>query len=703
VLALLVLAGLLVQEAQTVPTFPAAVELVTVDAVVLDRDGNAVAGLARGDFVVSEDGRPQEIVGFEAFGSGGKLPATGGITIEPPGEDARPTAGRAFAVVLDDLRMAPARADGARKAAALFFERSLRDGDLVTLATTSGAAFWSSRLPEGREDLIAVLGRIRGLYVEATSLDRMSEYEAYWINAHESGPPHHAPVPDRPGFTRSEESEGAESGDSTGFSLKERVKKRWKEQNLCSATSCDSLVRQRAADFDTQRQARTRAALAAVRRSVEAMAAVRGRKSLLLFSEAMIDDSTSGWKAVVAAAREANTAVYFVDTRGLLALPGGGSAADAEATTDARTRAQIGMETTVQETAGGAFLADETGGFAIRNTNDFGKAAARVADESRVFYLLGFHAADGKAADRWRKLKVEVKRPGLTVRARRGYVLRAELAADKPAERKGKPPALPQAMARALDSVQEASSLPVRAKAYVLEPRGKDAARLLLTAEFDASGASGDARSGKREVSVRVAERDSGRELVFDGAVSVTVDGREHPAWRAFAREFDVPAGVAQARVVVRDPSSGKLGSATERVEVPVSTALRLSTPVLADKLAPGSEERSHPRPPFSAQRVFAPAGRLYCQFEVFGATTPPRVLAALAVVGPEGRVVQQAPATRIAADPDGRVVRLLGLPLDGLPEGAYELVLQVKDEASGTVVEQRESFSLAASPDALP
>jgi VWFA-related protein len=700
VLAVLVLAGFLVVQDQTVPTFPAAVEMVTVDAVVLDREGNAVAGLTREDFVVSEDGRPQEIVGFEAFGSGGKLPATGGITIEPPVEDVRPTAGRAFAIVLDDLRTAPVRADGARKAAALFFERSLRDGDLVTLATTSGAAFWSARLPQGREDLLAVLGRVKGLYVEPTSLDRMSEYEAYWINTHESGPPHHAPRPDRPGFTRSEEEEGADSGDSTGFSLKERVKKRWKEQNVCSATSCDSLVRQRAADFDTQRQGRTRAALAAVRRSVEAMAAVRGRKSLLLFSEAMIDDSTSGWRPVVAAAREANVAVYFVDTRGLVALPGGGSAADAEATTDARTRAQIGMETSVQETAGGAYLADETGGFAIRNTNDFGKAAARVADESRVFYLLGFHAPDGKAADKWRKLKVEVKRPGLEVRARRGYTLRAELGAARPAEKKGKGPSLEPAVARALDSPDDALGLPVRAKAYVLEPRGKDAARLLVTAEFDASAA-GAARSGKREVSVRVTERDTGRELAFDGAVGVTVKDDERPAWRAFAREFDVPAGVAQARVVVRDPASGTLGSVTERLEVPAPSALHLSTPILADKLEPKTEGQAQARPAFSAHRVFPPAGRLYCQFEVFGATAPPRVLAALAVVGPGGRVVQQAPPTRIAADPDGRVVRLVGLPLDGLPEGAYELVLQVHDEATGERVEQRERFSLSASPEA--
>jgi VWFA-related protein len=697
VLALAALAGFLVPQTPTVPSFPAGVEVVTVDAVVLDGDGEPVAGLTRDDFVVTEDGRPQEIVGFEAFGAAEKLPATPGITAEAPGPAALRPAGRAFAILVDDLRLAPSRAAAARQAAATFFERSLRDGDEVTLGTTSGSAWWAARLPEGRGDLEAVLARVSGLYVEPTSLDRMSEYEAYWINAHESGPPHAPPVLDRPGFTRSQASQGAESGDATGFSVKERVKQRWKDFGLCSATSCDSLVRDRAADFDTQRQARARAALTAVRRSVEAMSAVRGRKALLLFGETMVDDSTSDRRAVVAAAREANTAIYFVDVRGLAALPGGGSAADAEAGTEARTRAQIGLETAALETAGGVFLAEETGGFAVRNTNDFAAGAARIAEESRVFYLLGFYAPDGKATQKWRKLRVEVKRAGLRVRARRGYTLRPA-GAEKPAGRQ-KGPTLAPAVARALDSAHEATGLPVRAKAYVFEPRPRDVSRVLVTAEFDARGGSPSARSGRREVSIRVTQRDTGRELAYDGAVGVMVNAAEDPAWRAFAREFDLAPGVAQARVVVRDPSSGAVGAVTERLEVPAPGAFHVSTPILTDRLEPEAGGQSHPRPALTATRVFPPEGRLYCQFEVFGATPPHRVLAGLELVAADGRVAQKAPVTRIAADPDGRVVRLLGLPVDGLPAGFYELVLHVEDEATGSRLERREPFSIAPRP----
>jgi len=47
------------------PTFPSRVDLVTVDVLVFDRQGNPVEGLTRNDFTVREEGRPQEIAAFE--------------------------------------------------------------------------------------------------------------------------------------------------------------------------------------------------------------------------------------------------------------------------------------------------------------------------------------------------------------------------------------------------------------------------------------------------------------------------------------------------------------------------------------------------------------------------------------------------------------------------------------------------------------
>src|SRR6185436_13573903 len=83
-------------------------------------------------------------------------------------------------------------------------------------------------------------------------------------------------------------------------------------------------------------------------------------------------------------------------------------------------RSQMQMEQTVFAAEGSVALAEDTGGFAVSNTNDLGAGALRVADESRTYYLLGYAPPEGRGSRDWRKVKVEIKRPGLKVRARKG-------------------------------------------------------------------------------------------------------------------------------------------------------------------------------------------------------------------------------------------------------------------------------------------
>jgi hypothetical protein len=87
------------------PTFPSRVELVTVDVVVLDREGRPVRGLTRADFTVEEDGRPQEVVSFEAFVAEAPAAAPSRPPVLASNEVERPASARAFAVVVDDLGM----------------------------------------------------------------------------------------------------------------------------------------------------------------------------------------------------------------------------------------------------------------------------------------------------------------------------------------------------------------------------------------------------------------------------------------------------------------------------------------------------------------------------------------------------------------------------------------------------------------------
>jgi len=95
-------------------------------------------------------------------------------------------------------------------------------------------------------------------------------------------------------------------------------------------------------------------------------------------------------------------------------------------------------------------LAADTGGYVIRNTNDFAGALAEVADDTGRYYVLGYAPSAPAAEGTYRRIEVRVKRPGVSVRARRGYLAGLPPAAPAPAsERPGAPaaPAVPGAAA----------------------------------------------------------------------------------------------------------------------------------------------------------------------------------------------------------------------------------------------------------------
>lgn len=678
-LAGLALAGVWVRAQQSPPTFSSGVELITVDAVVVDSHGQPVAGLTRDDFVLKEDGEPQQIASFEAF-EAQAAPAEPTLpTVVASNEGGVRRAGRSFALIVDDTRMSQADAVDARRAVATFLERSLRDGDEVSLGTSSAEARWSARLPEGREDLAAVASRIQGLDNEPPTLGAMSDYEAFWIDGYES----------------------------SGGRITERVVARWTRTLVCFERDpgCPGMVRGRARSIEANRAARTRVTLQALRRGLEALAPTRGRKSMILFSRGFLEDSGTDVRDVVAAAREVNAAVYFVDVRGLVAQPGLPSAADSGGAAAPGEVGAQALEAGVLESGGAQNLADETGGFTVRNTNDLAAGAERVAAESRVFYLLGFHPTPGKSVANWRKLRVEVKRPGLTVRARRGYTLRAS-----PGAQPTKPNAMGKdaakasvnpAVSRALGSAHDEADIPLRVQAYVFGPRPNDTAHVLVAVELDVARIALTPKGKARlDVSVVASHRDSGRGFRHDDALEVAAGGPEPAGWRGFTREFELPPGVSQVRVVVRDPTNGALGSVSQRLEVPLAREFRITTPIVSDRLAPKQEGQARPQPALAVHRVFRPEGQLYCQYEVLGAARAsgqglPRVVAGLELRAADGAVVRKAEPTPVAPDPDGRLVRLIGLGLDGLAEGSYELVLQVRDELSALRVERREPFTL--------
>ena len=66
-------------------------------------------------------------------------------------------------------------------------------------------------------------------------------------------------------------------------------------------------------------------------------------------------------------------------------------------------------------------IAEETGGIAVVNQNDFGKAIRRIDAEMSDYYVLGFYSKNPDPLRKNRRLEVKVKRPGIISIFRREY------------------------------------------------------------------------------------------------------------------------------------------------------------------------------------------------------------------------------------------------------------------------------------------
>ena len=69
-------------------------------------------------------------------------------------------------------------------------------------------------------------------------------------------------------------------------------------------------------------------------------------------------------------------------------------------------------------------IAEETGGIAVVNQNDFDKALKRIDNETSDYYVLGYYSSNPDQLKRIRKIEVKTTRTGLNVFGRSEYVLR---------------------------------------------------------------------------------------------------------------------------------------------------------------------------------------------------------------------------------------------------------------------------------------
>ena len=298
---------------------------------------------------------------------------------------------------------------------------------------------------------------------------------------------------------------------------------------------------------------------------------------------AHVDDEHT-YRQLLDEANRTNTSFYPVDPRGLAvfdtpidaAPPGAIGTTPAPTSVVSDFAALRGRLETLRN------LASATDG-KMTETNDLTGGLKKIADDLSDYYLLGYYSTNAKADGTFRKITVRVKRPGVAVRARRGYLAptEAEVAARKAATAAPDPEVATRESALAsLGAIRSdrpfhmAAGLEWHVTAAGSQPRPA----IWIAGEMDIAAARDLAWSAGAEASITVTSAD-GQAVASEQAKVSTVS-------RAFLLHLtsDLPAGEYLVRARLQGAPGGG-ADASEQVRVVVPDARGTATTALGQSL----------------------------------------------------------------------------------------------------------------------
>ena len=671
--------------------------LVLVDVRVTSK-GKLVTDLTAKDFRVFEDGVPQTITSF-SLENVEKLAQASTANGSPPTID------------LDKLppNIPPATILQDHRLTLLFFDVSSMQPDDLMRALKAATTFVKQRLTPA--DLVAVVTYTSSLrVVQNFTNDRDALSKA--LN----------------GILVGEESSNLAAGGSVG------------EAGTTNASG-EEVVTQDVSDAFTPDETEfnifnTDEKLAAVESLADMLRGVPGRKSVIHFSSGITGtgiENQAQLLATVAAANQSNVSLYTMDTRGLMALPPGGDASSASPSGTAlysgsAVSSQLSSMHSSRETL--ASLAQDTGGRTFYDTNDFGQAFQEVQSENSSYYLLGYSPTNTHSDGRFRKIRVEVLRPGVKVQARPGYYapknFRQFTREDKEAQ-----------LQQAINLDEPFLDLPfVVDTSYFQRP--DNTYYVVLAAKIPGSAVQLLKKSNAHETEfdfIWRATDPSGKPVgVLRDTLPVKVIGESYDMLLAgnflYEGSLVLPPGKFQLKVLVRENQSGKMGTFEEPLNLPpFSTGgLALSSVVLSNEVkASGGNAGRRNKPkgendnPLkledksvlpSVTRVFRTNQDLFVLLESYAgksaskatapgtanAAVPPSV--ALAFFRRGAKVADAGPFPgKVGKSSDGKASYFVDIPLTKFHPGRYTLQVNVLDPAHDRVAFARVPMAIVPAP----
>lgn len=676
-------------------TFRTDVNLVEVHAVVTDARGEFVRDLTRDDFKIFESGRVQTPSVFQLVDTpmAAQTRKTTSLTAEP---DVRASAarfeGRLYVLVLDDLHTNALRSQSVRRAARQFIERHLADGDLAAVVHTSGRSDAGQELTPSRRLLLAAVDRFHGQKLPSITAERLAVH----LN------------------DRDLERAMNSSGDTGSAS----------SSNATSRTEDPR---------DAERGMNAQRALGAIRNIAKWMSDVPGRrKSLVLFSEGIEYDiydvfnnrAASSIMAdardAVAAAQRANVTIFAVDPRGLTQL--GDEAITIQSLSDdpqvdyGTSRGFANELLMAQESL--ISLAQETGGLAVVRQSDLAGGLARIERDTSRYYILGYVADPTTSPGKFRKIEVKVNRPGLTIRARRGYVP-ADL---KSAERRdtGVKAGTSPALAAALGNPVPVGDVPMRVWAAPFKGTGKSAS-VALAVEIDGSALQyrqqGDRFLENLELSIVAADHDGKIRGSDRQTLNLKLKPETHQRLTSgggvrMLSRIELPPARYQLRIGLHESNGGAVSTVPLDLEVPDYAKLpfALSGLVITSTAAPRLMtprpdpllKEALPLPPV-ATRSFDPKETMAVFAEIYDRSAPsPHEVDVKVVVVPDGSSSPVFAATETQTMAASATTRTHGyraeIPLNGMAPGDYVLRLEASSRAGNHTAAREIPFTVGRS-----
>jgi hypothetical protein len=413
----------------------------------------------------------------------------------------------------------------------------------------------------------------------------------------------------------------------------------------------------------------------------------------------------SEMRDVIAAATRANVSIYAIDPRGLYfpgdeAMQVSGLPADAEALGLGVFALQDELRMS-QDTLRG--ISEETGGFASVSSNDFATAFQRIVDANSTYYVLGYYSTNEKRDGRYRKIDVRLTRPGLEVKARKGYAApRGKPAAEKAV---GAGVATSKELREALNSPLQESALKMTVFAAPLKGPSAKAAIGIVT-QFNGRQFAFAEKDGKftdrLEMSFVAINKQGkvtdGKRDVVDLSLKPETYQRVLQAGFRVLTRMELPPGTYQLRVAARN-RIGTTGSVHYDLVVPdfVKAPLDISGIVVASAASGGVPTAGSipdlgdalPGPPTTA-RTFSASDELAVLAEVYdNQGAQPHSVDITATLKAEGRVQVFANAERRSSKELGGARGGYGyttrIPLKDLAAGLYVLTIGARSTLGDT------------------